>query len=392
MCNLSVMGTSAKYTRPRGALQHLGGDRWRTTIYLGRDRTGRQVRKSRVFTAPNERAAAIAAEAVRTQLRQVADDEQARADTMDGYIDEWLDDCDVRLSPKTVEGYRQICKRIRAEFGRMRVADIRRQDVRRWYTRLLKAGMTPATLDHHHRVLRIILRRAQADELVPSPATFGIDRPPVPKRELDLAPDKKVRSTIGQVSGDLFVAVWLAGMLGLRRGEIMALRWSRLNGRTLTVSHAAIEVTGRGRSEKTTKGRRSRDLDLDDKTMRLLARQRNKQVTEADMLGHHLDKRADRYIVANIEVDPTGETPYSLSWLTHGWAAIRKANGLGMVLHDLRHWCASTLLDSGMNVIDVSEHLGHAQPSTTTNMYGHVKGRADKRRQAAQVMSKAMNG
>lgn len=358
------------------ALQHLGGDRWRTSIYIGRDHTGRQIRRTRVFTATDRRAAEIRAEAERVALRAIEADQQARAGTLAAYVDRWLAECATRLSPHTIEGYRIQSAKAVAQFGGWQLDAIHADDLRAWYARLLHRGVTPTTLEHVHVVLRIIFRQAVADDLIVKPPTFGIRRPRVPRRKFNLPPDAAIAAAISTAHPDLAIGATLAA-LGLRRAEVTRATWGDITGRELHV-----------RGTKTDES--DRYIALSDRTMRALAVHRRRQVANARRLGRRIPLRNPaRPILANIEIDPTARTPYDPGWVTRTWRAITTRPGSpvhDMHFHDLRHWAASRLFAKGVAPHEVAEQLGHSKVSTTLDVYGQVLDRSAQRRARAKLL------
>lgn len=366
---------------------HIEGDRYKAVLYLGRDGDKRQRQKSRSFRAPNQREADKLAEKHRTDMRNELGIEAAKvaatAGTFGEYFALWMDEIELSRSPTTMAGYRSCGKKLIAHFGAMPLEVIGAQDVRRWHAKLARGGMTPATIQHHHVLLRAVLRQAVKDDKIPKAATFGAPLPTLAPHEITLPKDADVLALVVGCGGELRIAVRIAAACGLRRGELVALRWSDIEGRFLKVSRALIEVKGVGVVEKSTKGKRSRTISLDYKTLRILAAHRRAQVAQAEQLGVTLDPHGDRRIVANMADDPTGQTAYTPGWLSHGWQTARGESG--MRLHDLRHWYATKVLESRQATIaELSSWLGHAQVSTTLNIY--TKADPARRRVSSKIM------
>lgn len=369
-----------------GSLVHLGDDRWRTFIFLGRDRDGRQIRRSKTFRAPDEKRATIAAEKHRTELRALHDAKPLPTETFAAYVDQWLTEAATRLSPTTMHSYRHYARPAKARFGHLAVHDIGTADVRKWYAELLAAGTTPATLAHYHSVLRAIFRQAVADDLIPKPPTFGIRRPTPARHKIKLPPEAKIRAAIDDCPADLLIAAQL-GALGLRRGEVMGLRYSDITGRELTIERSAYEVPGDTGTKATKTANSERVIILPYSVLRALARHRARQSDDARRLGHALGKRSERLIVANLDLDPTGQTGYSLGWISHTWRAVCNQHGLPTLrFHDLRHWAASRLFEQHVIPEHVRDQLGHANVTTTLNIYGQILDETASRKARAKLL------
>jgi integrase len=151
----------------------------------------------------------------------------------------------------------------------------------------------------------------------------------------------------------------------------------------MTIRRAIVLVGGTLR-EKDTKTHQSRRVALDEATVALLSRHRLRQRETALALGVPL---ADD---ALLFADPEGG-----SWrpdvCTNRFGRLRARLGLNHVrLHDLRHFVASVLIDSGIPISTVSTRLGHSQISTTLNLYTHALPATDQR--AADYLGDLLTG
>lgn len=371
-------------------VHHLGADRYRVTVFESWDPLAkRQRQRTRVIRADDIKAARRMANKVAGEMIDEIADGVAKRGTVAGAVSAWLEEAEQRLSPSTMKGYRQIGGEVVKRFGRMKIDELKPSDVRTWYARLLKDGMTPETLAHYHSVMRIICNRAWNDGDTLKPATKGVGLPSVVEKDWDLPTDQAMMFLLAHGTADLGVAVRLAAATGMRRGELVALRWSDLRGREFKVSRALIEADRRV-IEKSTKGKRTRMISLDYQTMRMLVNHRRAQVSNAAQFDVSLTKRADRRILADLEADPKGLAPYPPTWFSHGWSRMRKAAAMEWVtLHQVRHWHATMLLDSGLiTIADLADRLGHADPAVTMRIYVHS--RKERRKIAAVATGQAM--
>ena len=159
----------------------------------------------------------------------------------------------------------------------------------------------------------------------------------------------------------------LAGMLGLRRGEIAALRWSHID---LDKAQASIiesfEQTRQGVRLKAPKSGRGRKVALPARVVAELRAWRTRQAEELLKLGVRLDESS--FVCAGEDGRPV--QPQSL---THAWHRFLAKSGLPRVrFHDLRHSHATHMLGSGVHPKIASERLGHATVGLTLDTYSHV--------------------
>ena len=163
----------------------------------------------------------------------------------------------------------------------------------------------------------------------------------------------------------LFIPVMLAACCGLRRGEIVALRWGRLDGFQLSVSESA-EQTKAGIRYKPPKSGRGRTVALSGFVAEELRRHRVAQAQELLRVG--IRQTEGMFIVAQADSQPL--QPRSL---THAWEQFITGTKLPRIrFHDLRHAHATHLLASGVHPKVASERLGHSKVGITLDLYSHV--------------------
>jgi len=372
-------------SRQKGSLQHLGGDRWRVRVFGGRSASGKQVTRSRSFRAPSKRAAERKAPTITAELFAELDGEGRPRGSVAELAADWLElKRRQGRSPSTIESYEVIVDRIVERFGRVQVSELGGRDIDRWYGELGDSGVGASTVQHHHAVLRAMLRQAERWDIVGSVATRRSSPPPVPQHEINPPTSAALAVILADASGDFGHALRVIAGTGVRRGELCGLWRSDLVGDQLTIRRSVLELDGGGLHIGPTKGRRPRTMTVGSDVLAALDDQRAHLEAMAAAMGVTLP--ADGPIFADIRADPTGATPRRPGWLSGRWGKLRARHGMGGVrLHDLRHWNATTLLDMGVPLPVVSERLGHAQTSTTLNIYGHAVPRSD--RAAAELIA-----
>lgn len=165
----------------------------------------------------------------------------------------------------------------------------------------------------------------------------------------------------------MFIPALLAALCGLRRGEILALRWRHvdLKNAVLSIVESAEQV-GTGVRYKETKSGRARTVALSSTVLEELRRHKAAQAEEQLKLGIRPDK--DSFVVAQADSSPL--KPISL---THEWTRqIGKTTLPQIRFHDLRHSHATQLLAAGVHPKIASERLGHSTVGITLDLYSHV--------------------
>jgi len=356
-----------------GKPQHLGGDRWRVRIYARDPVTGRETQPSKSFRASGPRAAARKASEVEAELRRQVEHRSAelaeRRGSMAELVDDWLRVKGRTLSESTMIAYRRHAEAIKARFGMMRAAELTGSDIDEWYTDLAASGATEATIAVTHRHLRAVLRFGYTKRSLPTVATDRATPSSWTPAEIDPPSPQQLVAVLAAMPADPHVqwarAVALIAFTGLRRGEVVGLRWDGWDDQsdTLTIRHSVIEVPGGIVVRPRPKGKRERKVPLVVGARLLLERQRE----WADTTGV-----TSPWVFPDLLTDDTGGTPRRPGWISLMWARNRAKLGAPEVrLHDLRHAFATMLLDDQVPVNTVQGWLGHAKASTTIDIYGH---------------------
>jgi integrase len=172
---------------------------------------------------------------------------------------------------------------------------------------------------------------------------------------------------------DMHPVFWVAAYTGMRRGEVLGLRWADLSldeGFLSVKQQVARKQAPEGSvwaivPPKTAAGRRR--VDIDPETVALLRRHKAAQVEQSLSLGEAYDREADLIFA---RADGHFHDPDSVSGV---FEKLVRRSGLPKIrLHDLRHSHATILLMSGAPVHLVSQRLGHTSPMVTLQVYAHV--------------------
>lgn len=187
----------------------------------------------------------------------------------------------------------------------------------------------------------------------PSPDTPEIN--PFSKEDMD-----KILDSIKDFY--FYAVIYIARETGLRRGEILALKWKDINldNNNIYIQRSVQEVRGEGLSYKKPKNNSSyRNLYVDDDTVKTLKESKK----------HHLEISHEDNLVFTF---PDG-SKIRPDYVTKKFKKILKNLNLGSHrLHDLRHTHATELLQAGVNPKIVQERLGHSKIETTLNIYSHL--------------------
>lgn len=255
------------------------------------------------------------------------------------------------LRPQTLANYRSALDvHLLPALGHRPVASLRPSDVEALRARLAAAGKGANTISNVVGVLRQILAELVADrQLASNPAAIlkRGKRPGRPPRRIIVPSHEEVDRLLAAASPAACPALELAAATGLRRAELLALRWADvdLEARELHV-----------RASKTEAGERA--VPLFGSARRLLL-----EVKAASPY-----KRPDDLCFPAFDGKPQAQA----SWREFLGARSRAGLRETLRLHDLRHYAVSRLIEQGASVLLVAKIAGHAQPSVTLDVYAHL--------------------
>jgi integrase len=307
--------------------------------------------------------------------------------TLSELLDEWIDHGETRgRSPNTIHGYRAKANRIKAgPLGDIEVPKLTTRDLDSYYNALLKDGMSPATLMHHHRVIRAALNQAKKWKMTPENPADDVDLRTAPKPEMHVPTIDQARALTlraAESSSPDLGPILLFGMLtGMRRGELCGVQWSDIDwtGSRITVRRSIWQI----RSEwgvKDPKTHQVRAVSLDPVAQALLTAR--KERAEAEALEAGITLPADGYIWSTFVDGHAPRTPNSLTRAFHRLCRTMEEEALAadpprvetwkFRFHDLRHLSATEMVGSGVDPKTVAARLGHANPAVTLNVYSHA--------------------
>ena len=232
------------------------------------------------------------------------------------------------------------------------------------------------TVIHRHANIRKALQYAFKTGLIDINPADRIERPKKVKYVGSTYNNQELEQLFAVTKGDLIeLPVMLAAFYGLRRSEVLGLKWDAIDfeKKTITIKHTVTQTTLDGKSviieKDRTKTKSSyRTLPLVKPFEDALLRKKAEQAENRRLCGKCYDKSHLDYI----NVNEMGKliTP---GFLTQHFPLVLERNGMKKIrFHDLRHSCASLLYSNGVALKDIQEWLGHSDISTTSNIYTHL--------------------
>lgn len=234
----------------------------------------------------------------------------------------------------------------------------------------------PNTVIHYHAVIHRALKYAVKTDLIDVNPADKVDRPRKNGFQPGFYEKDEMNHLFDCVSGLLIEApVKLAAFYGLRRSEVLGLKWDAIDfdSGTITIQHTVTGCNVDGRytivARDTTKTKSSRrTLPLTPPIRELLLQLRAEQAENRRLCGDSYIRGYEGYICIN-EVGARIRPEY----LSSHFEQVLEKNGLRRIrFHDLRHSSASLLLANHVPLKQIQEWLGHSDFSTTANIYAHL--------------------
>lgn len=360
----------------KGHIRKRGLNSWAIILDIGQDNEGKRRQKWHSVKGTKKDAEKEMARLL-TELSTGSYMEPSKL-TVSKYLKIWLADYAAhQVSAKTLERYTGIVQdHINPTIGHHPLTKLRPLHIQEFYSKALregrldgKGGLSPRTVLHLHRVLHKALDQAIKWQMLSrNPTNAAI--PPKPKTiEMAALDENQVASLLEAFEGSrLYIPVLIAVTTGMRRGEVLALKWQNIdlkNSRLFV--RASLEQTKgnlRFKEPKTKKSKRT--VILPAFTLETLRAHRKTQAETRLKLGK--DYHDNDLVCPRADGSPW--PPDSLSTLFA--ARIRKAPVPRVRFHDLRHTHATQLLKQGVHPKIVSERLGHSNISITLDTYSHV--------------------
>ncbi|MBB4919095.1 tyrosine-type recombinase/integrase [Streptosporangium saharense] len=319
--------------------------------------------------------------------------------TVSDYLNYWLKHIvKEERRPKTYQGYESVVRlHLIPGLGKRRLNKLNAQDVRLFITQTrtecqcckhgwdssretpvccaLKAGkccesrLSTRMVQSVHAVLRNALESAVREEIIPRNAAKLV-KVPVPKYKVNRGLTVlQARAVLKAAKEHRLSALYvLALCLGLRRGELLGLRWVDvdLDGAKLEVIQTLQRVGGRLQFVRPKTNDSERTVPLPSICVEALREHRRRQFAERS--DHWEDWEENSLVFPSRR-----GTPMEPDNLRRSWGAIREAAGLGeMRFHDLRHTCVTLLLNLGVPPQTVRDIVGHSDIEVTMTIYAHV--------------------
>jgi integrase len=370
------------------------GNSWRLSVYLGKDPVTGKERRVRKTVRGSEK---DAQKALRDLLHSIDEGtfvEPAKM-TVEQYLEQWLETHKANVEPTTHDWYALVCrKHIAPHLGRMQLQKLTPLAIQQFYVSKLQEGrldgkgkaLSPNTVRHIHRVLHKALNAAVKLQLIPRNPCDAVEPPKAVKKEARYWTPEEAAQFLEAIQEDrLYALFYVALGTGLRRGELLGLRWQDvdLNEGRLTVRQEIVRKS-KGTLVKAPKTEKSRaTISLSRGVVEVLKKHKARQAQERLLMG-------DQYHDSGLVFTTFEGKPLDPSYISGDYFGklIEKAKVRKINFHALRHTHATILASQGVPLKVVSERLRHSSVAITGDIYSHVFAQMD--REAADSFDAAM--
>ncbi|KXS41418.1 MAG: integrase family protein [Candidatus Frackibacter sp. T328-2] len=346
-------------------------------VEMGKDpSTGKRVRKSKTFSRVKDGKKWAADMELKKKGELIVD---AKKYTIADLLQEWYEDyAEVELSVTTYQGYKVIINtHLIPALGALRANDLQGRHVKSYIKKKLKdgrangkGGLSKTTIVQHYRVLSQALKYGRRWNIINHDPLEFVDPPSKDDPEIKHMTKEEVKQLLDAAEGWIHDFIYLAVNTGMRRGELMGLRWSdvEFENKILRVRQTLVVDQNGGSVFKKPKSKASiRGIDITDDVIEILKNRKKEQNKNKLALGpDYVDKYNLVFCKGN------GDKLYPQTATSRFKRAAKKAGFEGYNIHTLRHTHATFMLQNNVHPRVVQERLGHSDISTTLNTYSHV--------------------
>ena len=365
--------------------------RWEGRIVVGHDEKGLPKTKNVLAKTKSECSAKL--NALKASLQGPSEPKQRKPNadmTFGAWLDRWYQrECKPHIRPKTQADYEnRIYQHIIPELGAIPLARLTAADLQQFYNRLKDGGrllrvdqygpgLSDRMVKSCHVTCRMALDQAVAQGLILKNPALSCKAPVTRPKEMQVLTGEEIQRLLIQAKEDGCFELFLLELTtGLRRGEILALRWDDLDFRTgtLRVERQVQRIQGKLAVSQPKTRASCRSILLPAPVLEILAQYRQ-SVSSHWMFPS--PKKEDS------PLDPAAVRK-KLS------AVLKRAGCPAARFHDLRHTFATSALEHGMDVKTLSTVIGHVSSATTLNVYAHITD--EMRQKAADKIDWAITG
>jgi len=285
-------------------------------------------------------------------------------------VQRWQRNNEIRIRKSTRNKYNTNLKvHLIPWFGERNISEIKPTDIEDYYYyKIFESHKTlsPNTIRDQHKMLKVIFKEAMKMKILES-NPLDIVTPPRPnKPRVNYWDEEESKSFLDLAKTERLYPVFLIALTtGMRKAEILGLRWRDIDIKSKTIS-VRQTLNRAGEVEEAKSSSSYRSINVSNKVIDELLSWKQRQDREREHYN-------EEYREPNLVITSLKGTPYSDSNVNRVWFRLLEKSGLPKIrFHDLRHTHATLLLKEGIHPKIVSERLGHSKISVTLDIYSHI--------------------
>lgn len=290
--------------------------------------------------------------------------------TVGSWMDEWVSSCLPNVEETTRVGYKtKIRCYIKPALGDILLKSLRAEHVQKMINDMLTSGLSPKNIRDTFNNINAAMKMAVKTRLISYNPCEGVVLPKMKKYRAKVYDSSTMHTLLEAAYGtEMYLPILLLITVGLRRGELLALRWEDIDFDNNLLKVRKNMVCGENgviiKDPKSEAG--IRDIHIGDDVVKVLREARIQYMEDALAYGKGFQNLG--FIIRQADGSPI--MPNSM---TRKWSRFVKRIGLEKIrLHDLRHSNATALIQAGVNPRVVQQRLGHSDVNITLNTYTHV--------------------
>lgn len=295
------------------------------------------------------------------------------------YIRLWLKAAQRRVDDVTYQGYEQTANAQVIpyfEASGVKLRDVTVETLQAYFDEKLthgrrdgKGGLSPTTLRQFKNILHQTLNEAVKNRLIPSNPCQFVELPRKQRYEATFYSAAQIKALFDAIKNDeLYPLVKITALYGLRRSEALGLKWDSIDfaANRLTIKHTVARITRTVEKDKTKNKSSHRSFPLTPEACAIFEAAKAAEEENRRLCGKG-------YIENDYVFKWANGRPFPPDYVSSHFALLLKRNKLPHIrFHELRHSCASLLLNNGCTLKDVQEYMGHSDIQMTANIYGHL--------------------
>ena len=346
-----------------------GKTSWQLTVECDRDPiTGKRDRHYKTINGTKKEAES----ALRKMILQYETGSPVKQSSLKlkDWMQQWLNLYLPNIEGTTRESYTEkINTHIIPELGHIPLKALNTATIQTWINKLhQEKNLAPKSVRNIYLNLNAALEQAVTLRMIPYNPTAGVVLPKREKYTAEIYDKAEVDKMLNVAKGtDFYIPLLLAVYVGLRRGELVALKWSDidLDKGIIHVRHNAVMVNGELVIKAPKSAAGIRDVAIGNKLVTELRKE--KLQYNKNKIAHGKDFVDSDLVICK----PNGEG-FRPDSITQKWDRFVERNNLKRIrFHDLRHTCATLMAQAGVSPKTAQERLGHADVSVTMNIYTH---------------------